>query len=312
MSGDAVSVVVVSWNARDHLAKCLDRLGAIRASGASPVADVVVVDNASEDGSGELVSTRYPGVRLLASGVNLGFAGGANRGIRGTGEEFVLLLNPDVEPTAEAVASLARALSGRPDAGAAGGLLVDRDGRPQPGGVRRFPTLATWAVDLLLVDKVWPSNPVTMRYLAKDVDASGAVVDVDQPAAACLLVRRSAFEAIGGFDEGFYPAWLEDVDFCRRLREARFRILLVPAAAFVHEGGVAMRRLGPAFERIWYRNVERYVRKHHGPAGALVMKLLIVAGMTLRIGWSVLSGAPARARTYAGVAAQALGAHSRP
>lgn len=137
--------------------------------------------------------------------------------------------------------------------------------------------------------------------------------DVDQPAAACLLVRREAFDALGGFDEQFHPAWLEDVDFCRRLHAAGHRVLLVPGARFLHEGGVAMCRLGPqAYERIWYHNVERYVHKHQGRTAGLVLKVLIVAGMVLRIAWSLVRGSPGRARAYAGVLGQTLGARPRP
>ena len=116
-------------------------------------------------------------------------------------------------------------------------------------------------------------------------------MDVDQPAAACLMVRAGAFDAIGGMDAGFHPAWFEDVDFCRRLRARGFRIRFEPRAAFGHQGGVAMRTLGLGrFSSIWYANMERYVRRHHGAAGWLLLKGLIAAGMSARIAVSLLRG----------------------
>jgi GT2 family glycosyltransferase len=297
-SGDqAVSVLIVSWNTHDLLARCL--------SSFSPGAfDVVVVDNASADGSAEMVAARFPWVTLVAEPLNLGFAGGVNRAASHARGDLLLLLNADAVPDARAIAALAEALDRDSACVAAGGLLVGEEGESQDGfHVRRFPTLATWVVDLLLVDKLWPRNPITRRYLAVDLDLSGpGPVEVDQPAAACLMVRRTAFEAIGGMDSAFFPAWFEDVDLCLRLKGAGGRIVTVPSARFRHQGGVAMRHLGLAgFTRVWYHNLERYVLKHQGAASLVLVKAMIVAGMLLRAMTSVAGGAPGRAAAYLGV-----------
>jgi len=287
-----VSVVVVNWNDRERLERCLRSL-------ASAALDVVVVDNASDDGSADMVAREFPAVRLMRRSANDGFAVGVNAGVAASAMPFALVLNPDTEVAPPAVARLADTLTAHPRAGAVGGLLVDVANRPQAGfTVRRFPTLALFLVDLLLVDEIWPGNPATRRYLYSDLDLDGDVpVDVDQPAAACLLVRRAAFDAVGGFDEGFRPAWFEDVDFCRRLRSAGWRILLEPRARVIHEGGVSMRALGHvAFSRIWYRNLLRYVRKHHGAAGHALVRLALTVGLPLRAAALVLSGRRAEAR----------------
>ena len=162
-------------------------------------------------------------------------------------------------------------------------------------------------MDLLLIDQVWAGNPWTRRYLARDLDdgENAAPVDVDQPAAACLMVRADAFDAVGGMDAHFHPAWFEDVDFCRRLIAKGLRIRFEPRATFVHHGGVAMRTLGLGrFSSIWYANMERYVRRHHGVAGWLLLKGLIGAGMSARIAISLLRGAPGSVRAYAAVLKQ--------
>jgi N-acetylglucosaminyl-diphospho-decaprenol L-rhamnosyltransferase len=290
----ATTIVIVSWNSAVVLPDCLGAL--------DPAADIIVIDNASEDGSAELVARRFPHVRLLREARNLGFAAAINKAAASTAADYLLLLNPDVVATEGAVARLSGFLEDHEDCGAVAGLLVDETGVPQRGfAVRRFPTLATWAVDLLLIDEVWPSNPITQKYRAVDVDLR-APVDVDQPAAACLMLRRAAFDAIGGMDGRFYPAWFEDVDLCLRLRRAGWRILLVPDALFRHTGGVSMKMLGPAvFNRIWYRNLQRYVAKHHGAVGLAAVKALIVTGMLARAIAALLRRDAESVRAYGGV-----------
>jgi N-acetylglucosaminyl-diphospho-decaprenol L-rhamnosyltransferase len=301
-----IAILIVNWNARDHLLRCLDSLASLPHL-------VIVVDNASEDGSADAVARRFPEVTLVRSPRNLGFAGGVNRA-RNEAASFagpmdrLLLLNPDTVATGAAIDALGAVLAEDGFVGAVGGRLVHPDGSPQSGfNVRRFPTLGSFAMDLLLIDQVWRDNPWTRRYLARDLDdgPGAAAVDVDQPAAACLMVRASAFDAIGGMDERFHPAWFEDVDFCRRLRDRGFRVRFEPRATFVHHGGVAMRTLGLGrFSSIWYANMERYVRRHHGAAGLLLLKGLIGAGMSARIAISLLRGDGGSARAYAAVLKQ--------
>ncbi len=123
--------------------------------------------------------------------------------------------------------------------------------------------------------------------------------DVEQPAAACLMVRASLFDALGGLDERFSPAWFEDVDFCRRIHAAGFRIRYEPRATFVHHGGVAMRALGLGpFSRIWYGNLARYVRKQQGTLAWLLVRALIAVGMLLRVTIALVRGDREAARAY--------------
>jgi N-acetylglucosaminyl-diphospho-decaprenol L-rhamnosyltransferase len=336
-----VSILIVNWNARDPLGRCLralvprlTRSETTAAASETPFQiEAIVLDNASGDGSADMVAREFPQVRLLREPENHGFAGGVNRARRVATGDLLLLLNPDIElpqqsetpfqtsfqtplqnggtsaasAAGEAIETLARVFETDSEGriGAVGGRLINPDGTPQHGfNVRRFPTIGSIAADLLLVDHLWPENPATRRYLARDVSDSQAA-DVDQPAAACLMVRASVFDALGGLDEQFYPAWFEDVDFCRRIRAAGFRIRYEPHATFVHHGGVAMRTLGVgAFSRIWYRNLERYVAKHHGAAARWLVKVLIAAGMLLRIAAALLRGDREAARGYWSVLAR--------
>jgi N-acetylglucosaminyl-diphospho-decaprenol L-rhamnosyltransferase len=286
-----VSILIVNWNARDPLARCLRSL--------DTRFQVVVVDNASSDGSAEMVARDFPRVALLRQAKNHGFAGGVNLARRVATSERLLLLNPDIEASGDAIDALAEALDADPQVGAVSGRLVNPDGTPQRGfNVRRFPTLGSIAADLLLIDHLWPNNPATARYLALEL-SDAEPVDVDQPAAACLMVRASVFDALGGLDEQFFPAWFEDVDFCRRVHAAGFRIRYEPRASFIHHGGVAMRALGLGrFSRIWYGNLARYVRKQHGTMAWLLVKPLIAVGMLLRVAIALVRRDREAARAY--------------
>jgi N-acetylglucosaminyl-diphospho-decaprenol L-rhamnosyltransferase len=324
-----ISILIVNWNARDPLGRCLRSLAPLLAGSETAAAasetpfqiEAIVLDNASSDRSADMVAREFPLVRLLREPENQGFAGGVNRARRVATGDLLLLLNPDIEletpfqsgdgsgarDASDAIETLARVFETDVDGhiGAVGGRLINPDGTPQHGfNIRRFPTLGSIAADLLLVDHFWPGNPATRRYLARDVPDTEAA-DVDQPAAACLMVRASLFDALGGLDEQFHPAWFEDVDFCRRIRAAGFRIRYEPRATFVHHGGVAMRTLGVgAFSRIWYRNLEAYVAKHHGAAARILVKVLIAAGMLLRIAAALLRGDREAARGYWSVLAR--------
>ena len=113
-------------------------------------------------------------------------------------------------------------------------------------------------------------------------------IDVEQPAAACLMISRSALESIGGFDEYFYPAWFEDVDLCRRIRNQGGRIQYRPEAVFLHQGGYSLQRLEyQNFLESFYSNQIRYFRKHHGPQSARRVRRIILAGLLLRTGISL-------------------------
>lgn len=278
-----IVILIVTWNAARHLRRCLQSLTDFPAT-AGPPAGILVLDNASSDDSAGLVAREFPAVRLVANARNVGFAAAVNQGLALTCAPYVLLLNSDVEARAGAIDRLAAYLDAHPEVGAAGGRLLDREGRPQRGfNVRRFPTLAVACADLLLLDKLAPHNRVTRRYLYADRDpgVSGAV---DQPAAACLMLRRRAMEVVGGLDERFTPAWFEDVDLCKRLAAAGWEVHYVAEAECRHAGGASLEHLAfSRFSTVWYRNLEYYFRKHHGRLAWMAVKGLVWIGMLVRL-----------------------------
>ena len=297
----SVVVVVVSYNSAKYLPVCLDSLSGVGV-------EIIVVDNGSADDSVALA--RRHGVRVIANYENRGLAAAANQGARASTAEFLLFLNPDTV-LLDGFADLLRAVVQEPQAGAVAGLLLDEAGRPQVGfNVRSLPSFVTLACEVLLMNRLWPRNPVNRRYRCLDVplDRPG---EIEQPAGACLLVRRRALEQVGYWDEHFYPLWFEDVDLCLRLRRAGYRILFCPTCRWRHHGGHSLDCISFARRQLfWYRNLLYYVHKHMGSAAALAMRLLVCAGAAAR-GMATLAvpGGQRRSSAYWAVVKLAL---SRP
>jgi N-acetylglucosaminyl-diphospho-decaprenol L-rhamnosyltransferase len=274
-----IGIVVVTYNSAAEIGACLDA--------ALPTgAEIVVVDNASSDATAAEVVRR--GVRLIANPSNRGFAGAVNQGISALNCPYVVWLNPDavlqtsLEPLREAC--------DRPGAAGAGGELLDDGGRPQTGFmVRRLPTPAALVLEALLLNRIWPGNPVNRRYRGLDLDYSNEL-QVEQPAGAFFMVRRSVWQDLGGLDEGFFPIWFEDVDFCRRILDRGLVLHYVPKTVAKHTGAHSIPSLSVEMRRFyWYRSLLLYSAKHFGPASFRLVCLAVVTGSILRsIGESAL------------------------
>lgn len=273
-----LSILIVTWNSQRWIERCLQ---SIPAACEGLAYEIILYDNSSHDDTLELLNGD---VRLIASQKNDGFAGAINRSIGAVRGPFVFLLNPDCELAARSLKQLVEFLRDHPSAAAAAPLLADERGNSQREfQLRRFPTLMTFATDVLAIDKLWPSNPITDSYRCRDLDLTRARV-VDQPAAAALLIRRDVFDAIGPLDEQFSPAWFEDVDYCRRLAAAGKEIWIVPAAHARHFGGASLEHVPfGRFAELWYGNMWRYARKWFSPAQAEMLRWLIIIGMILRL-----------------------------
>jgi GT2 family glycosyltransferase len=274
-------IVVITWNSAEVIGQCLDaclRLNDV---------EVLVVDNGSSDSTVENVRLR-PGVRLIENRENRGFAGAANQGLHALRYPAVLLLNPDAMP-AEGVAELAALASG-PGVGAAGGRLMGPDGRAQTGfNVRAFPTATSLAFEILGVNRLLPKNSLNRAYRI-ELDPERET-EVDQPAGAFLMINRAAWDAVGGFDEDFWPVWFEDVDFCFRLRQAGYRILYTPRTMAHHIGGHSAARLSWEQRQLfWYRSLMRYATKHFDRRGRLLVSAALMAGCLPRALFGVISG----------------------
>ena len=233
-SDQAVSAVVVNYNAKRYL---LDCIASLRQEGAH---EIVVADNASTDGSEQAVRAADPDVTYVQTGANLGYGTGANRGVSRTDPAvpFVLCLNADARLEPGALKAMVAAFDGRPEVGIVGPRVEDPDGTLYPS-VRTFPTLVD-SIGHAFLGLVWASNPFTRRYRMLDLDHSTAA-DVDWVSGSCFLIRRACWDAIGGFDEGYFM-YAEDVDLCWRARRAGWEVAFEPAATVVHVQGVSTDR----------------------------------------------------------------------
>ncbi len=241
--------------------------------------EVLVVDNASQDGTAAAVEA-LGGVRLIRNFENRGFAAAANQGFRELDCDYVLLLNPD----AELLSGVTGMVSELACAGAVGGMLVGSDGRPQNGfAVRRFPSAWVLGLEAMGINRMWPGNPANRRYRCADVDL-GQAADVDQPAGAFLMIRRDAWQRIGGFDEQFFPVWFEDVDFCLRLKKAGYRIRYTPQAVARHEGGHSVQAISDGARQLyWYESLLRYAAKNFRAGSRRALCAAVAMGGVLRM-----------------------------
>lgn len=271
-----LSILIVTWNSERWIDRCLQSI-----PGACEGLDyeVVVHDNASSDGTLRHVVS----ARLLRSEVNAGFAGGTNRALQEARGRYVFLLNPDCALGPRALTMLYEFLEAHPHVAGAAPLLIDESGDSQREfQLRRLPTLATLASEVLLFGKLFPENATTARYRYRDLDLTEPR-RIEQPAAAALLLRKSVVDSVGPLDEQFAPAWFEDVDYCRRLAEQHREVWVLPQAQARHFGGASLEHLHfPQFIDVWYRNMWRYARKWLRPAQTEALRWLIIAGMLLR------------------------------
>ena len=268
-----IGIIIVTYNSAAVIGSCLE---AACATGAA----IVVVDNASTDATLTVVK-RHP-VQVVANPANCGFAAAVNQGFAALNTAYVLLLNPDTV-LASSLDPLREACD-LPRAGGASGRLLDHEGNPQIGFmVRELPTAMALILEILLLNRLWPGNPINVKYRCKRWDYS-ALQPAGQPAAAFLMIRRAVWQELGGFDERFWPLWFEDVDFCRRAADRGYLFYYQPQAVAFHTGAHSIPSLSLEMRRVyWYGSLLRYSAKHFRPRGVRAICLAVVTGSCLRI-----------------------------
>jgi len=269
-----LSILIVGYRCRDDLARCLASLP----DAADGIAtEVVVVDNASGDGTAEMVRDRFPAVRLIANTENRGFAAANNQGLALTSGRHVLFLNPDTRPADGSLAVLVRTLDADAGLGACGPQLLNSDGSIQPS-VRTDPTLAALLHQYTPLRVLRVLAPAYRRYKRRDLDFASAA-DVDTLMGAALCVPRRVLDEVGSMDERFF-VYHEEADLCLRIRQAGYRIRFEPEAKVTHVGGVSS---GQAAANVLYlRSLYRFLYKHHGRLKGCLMVTTLRTGLFLR------------------------------
>ena len=266
-----LSIVVVSWNVQELLSRCLQSV--LAGLGASAIdAEIIVIDNGSADGSDDMVRREFPQTRLIANADNRGFPAASNQGIAVANGRYVLLLNPDTEVISDALALMVSHADGHPDVGIVGPQLLNPDGSVQPSR-RRFPTLITAFFESTWLERYAPGRLLRHYYvLDQPYDVT---TRVDWVTGSALMARREAVEQVGLMDEGFFM-YSEELDWCRRFREAGWCVEYLPSAQIVHHGGKSSEQAVAARHTNFQTSKVRYFHKHHGAATAGLLRLFLL------------------------------------
>jgi len=275
-----LSVVTVSWNVKDLLAACLDSVYA-SLEGSGLQSEVLVVDNASRDGSADMVRQRFPQARLFVNVDNLGFAAGNNQALRETSGRCVVLLNPDTLVHGDALGTLLRFLDETPTAGMAGPRLVYADGSFQHAAFH-FPSLEQTFFDFFPLHYRLLDSTLNGRY-PRAWYARGKPFAVDHMLGACMMVRREVLAQVGLLDEGYFM-YCEEIDWALRMRRAGWGIYCVPAAEVVHYAGQSTRQFrDEMFVALWRSRLRLFAR-HYGPAYNWALRRIVRLGLRRKEG----------------------------
>ena len=277
------AVIIVSFNSGACLARSLASIAAH-----APGARVVVIDNASTDGSTRDAALQAPHVDLHVNPHNVGFGRGVNQGLAMVSTEYVLILNPDCYLTAGAVETLEGELARHPECTIAGPQILNDDGSVQ-GSARGDPTILTGLFGRsTLLTRLFPRSKLAKRNVRTDADllTRGESFAVDWVSGACFMARRETLAAVGGFDERYFLYW-EDADLCRRLRNAGHTMRYVPTATVVHSGGVSSRSARALATQAFHESAYTYYSTHvaRSPITRVVARVLL----TLRCRWKLLA-----------------------
>jgi GT2 family glycosyltransferase len=259
-----VSVVIATWNTREMVCDALAALQ--KSAGADPI-EVIVVDNGSVDGTAEAIAARFPDVVCIRNDRNTGYAHANNQGMRHARGRSVLLLGSDTVVRPDTVGVMSAFLDAHPEAAAVACRLTNPDGSPQMS-CRRFPRLRDAVATYLSL------HMLTHRYTMHGFDFT-RTQEVEQPAATALMVRRGILEALHGFDES-YTILYNDVDLCRRMRDAGGRIFFTGETQLVHYGSSTTSSAPPPVKLEMYRNILLYFRRHHGAAAVWILTPILM------------------------------------
>jgi hypothetical protein len=258
----------VNWNTKAHI---LEAIGSIMDTVHDYRHEIFVVDNGSTDGSAEAIRKAFPRVHLICNERNLGFACAVNQALGQAVGSYCVLLNSDARLTGGAIKALAAFMEENPDVAIAGGQLVNEDGSKQ-NSIASFPSLATELLNKRLLRILFPA-----RYPGKERDYP-APLDVDSLVGACIIVRSQAIEEVGNLDEGYF-FFMEETDWCLRMKKQGWRIGFVPEARILHLQGTSASLVKTEARIEYYRSRYRFFAKWYGRGKTAFLKI----GLILRL-----------------------------
>ncbi|MDE2776974.1 MAG: glycosyltransferase family 2 protein [Chloroflexota bacterium] len=287
-----LSVIIVSWNVRDLLDKCLLSLRRARRS-TQPgdhrefSMEIIVVDSASGDASAEMIRAKHRDVLLLPQSENIGFTRGNNIGLKQARGDYLLLLNPDTEVSCGALGLMIDYMKRHPQVGILGPHTLNSDGSHQSTR-RRFPTLLTGLVESTWLATLAPQFVERKYRMLDTLDAD--ISEADWVQGSALMLRRAVYAGIGGLDEG-YIMYSEELDYCRRAKTAGWRVYYHGGAIITHHGGKSSEQVGASKQIHFQTSKLRYFRKHHGVAPYLLLRATLLLQFSWQLCLESLKGA---------------------
>lgn len=277
-----LSIVIVNYNVKDLLKKCLESIFKYEKD---IEFEVIVVDNNSKDHSPEMLKRDFPQVKLIENNRNLGFSRACNQGIKESRGRYILLLNPDTELTPGGLKKMIDFMDSNPDVGICGPKMMDKEGKLQ-FSCRSFPSyLTAISSSQSILNRIFPDNFLSQKYLLKEKNHS-QIMEVDWVSGSSLLAKRKMFEKIGLLDQRFYM-YVEDVDLCYRAKKFGFSVFYFPPIVIIHHIGKSTQKKKLSMLVEHHKSMYYFYRKHYSPNVffrgtvflSIWMRLFFIAGM---------------------------------
>lgn len=280
-----LSIIIVSWNVIGLLMECLDSIFENSVVQLLPKEkriryEVIVVDSASDDNTVEMLRKHFPRVKLLAQRENVGFTRGNNIGMEHARGRYLFLLNPDTLVLGNALADMVTYMDENPDVGIIGPYTLNTDGTLQSTR-RRFPTVATAFLESTWLQPFAPKS-ILERYYVQDYPDI-ATIDVDWVQGSALMARREVYEQVGELDTG-YVMYSEELDWCKRAKDAGWRVVFFCCAQIIHHGGKSSEQVSARKHILFQQSKLRYFKKHHGGKTAQALRVFLLANYAIQIG----------------------------
>jgi len=283
-----VSVIIVSWNVRELLKQCLRSVNSEESTLNSSLStvhrslltEVIVVDNASSDGTVQMLRDEFPDTRVIVNSQNLGFTRANNQALAIARGRYLFLLNPDTELAPNALSAMTAYADAHPRVGIIGPKLFYGDGSLQSSR-RRFPTLATAFLESTIFQQWFPRNRALTRYFMLDT-SDDETQDVDWVTGSAMFVRREMYEQVGGFDEQFFM-YSEELDWCYRAKQAGWQIMYLPTAQVTHYEGKSSEQIVVQRDIYFHSSKIRFFRKYRGAFVAEILRAFLVTMFAFEI-----------------------------
>ncbi len=280
-----ISIVIVNWKTPKLLASCLD---SVLSGDNLPHLEIFVVDNASCDGSVEMLQERYPGVILIANSSNVGFPKACNQAIEKASGQYILLLNPDTLVVADAISRLAGFLDSHDDCGAVGPKILNRDGSLQLACRRSFPDPLAAFFRVTYLSRLFPQYPLFAKYNLTYEDPD-KILEVDGLSGSCMMVRRTVSDQVGALDDEWFM-YGEELDWCWRIKQAGYKIFYLPEAVIYHYHGAASRQRPVQATIALHHGLSLFYRKHIAQRYPAPFNWLVYAAIWVRAALFILIG----------------------